>query len=97
MRTNLVEITYKPDSSLQPQGLREAVAQVGARVAQLQIVARGRVEADGSKRYFVAGKDRFLLADSVSIPEGKPVSITGTVDDSVTPFKLKIVESRPVN
>lgn len=95
MRTKLVEVTYKPGSSFQPRGIREAAAQAGATVVELQIVARGRAEVDRSKRYFVAGRNRFSLIDSGALPMGKTVSVTGTLDDSATPFKLKILESRP--
>ncbi|MBI2818873.1 MAG: heavy-metal-associated domain-containing protein [Acidobacteria bacterium] len=97
LQTNVVQITYQPAASFQPQGIREAVDQVGGRVAQLQIVARGHVEPAGSNQYFVAGKNRFLVTDSSSIPEGKLISITGTVDDSETPFKLRIAQTRPTN
>ena len=97
LQTNVVQITFQPASSFQPQGIRESVGQVGARVAQLQIVARGQVEPEGSNQYFVAGKNRFLVTDSSSIPEGKLISITGTVDDSETPFKLRIAQTRPTN
>ena len=97
MQTNIIQITYQPASSFEPQGIRDAVAQVGARVAQLQVVARGHVESEGSNQYFVAGKNRFLMTDSSSIPEGKLISITGTVDDSGTPFKLRITQTRPAN
>jgi len=94
-RTNIIEVTYKPNASFQPAGIREAVAKVAAKIVQLQIVARGRLEADGSNHYFVAGKDRFLLTGVTLPPADKSVSITGTVDDSAKPFKLKIVGSSP--
>jgi hypothetical protein len=93
-RTKLVEVTYKPGSSFQPQGIREAAVQAGATVVELRIIGRGRVAVDGSKRYFVAGKNRFLLIDSRSLPVDKPVLVTGTLDDSATPFKLKVLESK---
>lgn len=97
LQTKVVQITYEPASSFQPQGIREAVGQVGARVEQLQIVARGHLEPESSSQYFIAGKNRFLVTDSASIPERKLISITGTVDDSETPFKLRIAQTRPTN
>lgn len=72
------------------------MGKVNAQVAQLKIVARGRVEADGSSRYFVAGKDRFLLVESAAVPTGKTLSITATADDAKQPLQLKILESKPL-
>ena len=97
MNTNIVQVTYNPGASFQPQGIRGAVAQVDADVVELQITARGRIEVQGSSRFFVAGKDRFLLTNSDSIPAGAALSITGTVDDSQKPYKLKIVQSKPLS
>ena len=97
MNTNIIQITYKPDASFRPQGVRDAVAQVDAKVVLLQIVARGRIERQGSDSYFVAGKDHFLLTNSASAPAGPAgelLSITGTVDDSASPYKLKLIESK---
>jgi len=93
--TNIVAVTYKPGTAFDPAGIREAVAKVEAEVVLFQIVVRGRIQAEGTNRYFLAGKDRFLLVDSAAVPSETPVTITGTVDDSAKPFKLKIVPSPP--
>ena len=97
MNTNIIQVTYKPDARFQPQGIRDAAAQVDAEIVLLQIVARGRIERQGSNSYFVAGKDRFLLTNSESTPAGESLSITGTVDDSASPYKLKLIESKRIS
>jgi hypothetical protein len=90
-----VEVTYAPNSRFQPQGIREAVSQVAVAVDQLTIVARGRVVLEDSTGYFVAGTDRYLLEDLSSIPQGRPISVTGIVDDSESPFRLLVFQTRP--
>jgi hypothetical protein len=70
---------------------------VDAEIVLLQIVARGRIEGQGSNRYFVAGKDRFLLTNPDSAPAGELLSITGTVDDSESPYKLKLIEAKKIS
>ena len=92
----LVEVTYTPNSRFQPQGIREAVAQVAVAVDQFTIVARGRIVLDGATGYFVAGQDRYLLKDLSSIPQGKLISITGIVDGSESPYRLLVMQTRPV-
>ena len=100
MNTNIIQVTYKPDARFQPQGIRDAAAQVDAEIVLLQIVARGRIERQGPNNYFVAGKDRFLLTNPESAPAGgagELLSITGTVDDSASPYKLKLIESKKIS
>jgi len=93
----LVEVRYAPNSRFQPQGIREAVAQVAVAVDQFTIVARGRVVLDGATGYFVAGADRYLLEDLSSLPQGKLISITGIIDDAEAPYRLLIIQTRPAS
>jgi hypothetical protein len=43
------------------------VAKADVKVVRFRIVARGRVYEEGGKRFFVAGKDKFLLVASPKI------------------------------
>ena len=92
-----MEIRYEPDAEFQAESIREAAAQVAGTVARIEIVARGRLEPEGATPYFVAGKNRFRVADAASITAGKTISITGIVDDSSTPVKLTITQTRPAS
>ena len=92
IRKQEFQITYKPESSFQPQDIRDAVGKADVSVIQFRIAARGRVQEEGGKRFFIAGKSRFLLLNSPNIPTDSPVSILGTVDDSTNPLTLKVVE-----
>jgi hypothetical protein len=91
------QVTYKPGASFQPSQIRAAVAQADVMVVRFRISARGRVLEQAGKRFFVAGKDKFLLVASPQITSENPISIDGTVDDSSEPLKLKVVQFKPVD
>ena len=57
-----VMITYKVGASFQPSELRNALKKTEVGVTQIQISARGRVQEQGGKQLFLAGKktDSFL-------------------------------------
>ena len=86
------QITYRPGAKFQPWDIRDAVAKAEVEVLRFQIAARGRVFEDGGKRFFVAGKDKFLLVASPKIPSAEAVLIEGTVDDSSQPLQLKVLQ-----
>ena len=90
------QITYKSGASFQPWELRDAVAKADVEVVRFRIAARGRVYEEGGKRFFVSGKDKFLLVASPKISSEGPVSIEGTVDDSAEPLQLKVLQFKPV-
>src|SRR3972149_202253 len=61
-------VLYKPNASFDPDGIRDAVGKAEVDVVRFQIQARGRVQVEGTKQFFVAGKDRFLLVNSSALP-----------------------------
>jgi hypothetical protein len=94
-----VMVTYKPGASFQPGDLRTALKKTEVGVSQIQIDARGRLQEQGGKQYFVAGKDRFLLVPapkSPKVPPGATVSVQGIVDDASTPMQLRVMAVKPV-
>jgi hypothetical protein len=89
-----VMITYKPGASFQPADIRSALKKTEVGVEQFQIGARGRIQEQGGKQFFLAGKDRFLLVaapNSPTVPVGKSVSIEGIVNDTPNPMELKVM------
>ena len=90
------QVTYKSGASFQPWDIRDAVAEAEVEVVRFRITARGRVHEEGGKRFFVAGKDKFLLVASPKIPSEGPVSIEGIVDDSAEPLQLKVLQFKPL-
>jgi sarcosine oxidase gamma subunit len=101
-QSNIVFVTYKPNTRFDPAVLRDAAEEAGAAFLLMQIVARGRVAEEGDKHYLIAGEDRFLLLEP---PESAPplppasdteLTVIASVDDSARPVRLKIVQSKPV-
>jgi hypothetical protein len=86
----LFAVTYKGGATFEPAALREAVAAADVEVVQFHVSARGQVQENGNQRFFVAGKDRFLLVDSPQVPANVPMGIMGTVNDSRTPMEIQI-------
>jgi len=89
------QVTLKPGATFHPADIRAAVGKAGVKVVRFRIDARGRVQEEGGKRYFLAGEDKFLLAGTAKFPDGS-VSIEGTVDDAAAPWELKIIKSKPL-
>ena len=97
MQRQQFAVTYKGGVSFQPQDLRAAVGQTSVSVVRFQIQARGRVQAQGGKQFFLAGKDRFLLVNPPKMPADQTLLIGGEIlKDTVTPMELKVVDFRPV-
>jgi len=98
MQRQQFAVTYKGGASFQPKSLRDAVAQTSGSVAHFQIQARGRVQVEGNKQFFAAGKDRFLLVNPPKMPTDQLLLVGGEVlKDSVTPMELKVVDFRAVS
>jgi hypothetical protein len=94
-----VMVTYKPGATFQPGDLRTALKKTEVGVSQIQIDAKGRLQEQGGKQFFVAGKDRFLLVGapkSPKVPAGATVSVQGIVDDSSNPMQLRVMTVKPV-
>src|SRR5689334_11340008 len=88
-------VTLKPGAAFHPSDIRAAVGKAGVKVVRFRIDARGHLEEQGGKRYFLAGEDKFLVAAPAKMANG-PVSIEGTVDDAAEPWQLKILKSKPL-
>lgn len=93
----VVVITYKPGSSFQPWDIRDALERTDVGVVQFQISARGRLQEAGGKKYFIAGKNKFVLAQaSVSVPADATVEVQGIVNDKPDPMELKVLTVKPL-
>jgi hypothetical protein len=97
MEKQEVAVTYKGAASFQPKALREAVANASVSIVRFQIQARGRVQAQGDRQVFIAGKDRFLLVTPPKMPDDQTLLVNGEVfKDAVTPMELKVASFRVV-
>jgi|SRR5437867_2045617 len=89
-----VMVSYKPGAAFRPKDLRDALQKTEVGIVQLQISARGRLQREGGKQFFIAGKDKFALVPSANAPQppaDTPVLIEGILNDRVQPMELKIM------
>lgn len=94
-----IMVAYKPGAPFQPAEIRKVLEPLNVGIVQFQISAKGRVEEQAGKRFFVAGKDRFLLAASANapkVPAGTPVLIEGRLNDKLNPMELQVMTVKPV-
>lgn len=92
-------VSYKPASTFRPKEIRDVLKRTDVGVLQFQITARGRVLEQGGQRFFVAGRDRFLLAAAADAPQpplGAPVLIEAMLNDLVDPMELKVMTVKPI-
>jgi hypothetical protein len=67
-----------------------AVQAVRMRVVDLSLEACGRAETQGGERILTAGRSRFVLHGSQTVPLDQPVCIAGRLDDRQQPAVLEI-------
>jgi hypothetical protein len=94
-----IMLTYKPGAAFDPPGIRKLLQSWEVGVVQFQISARGRIQEQGGQRFFLAGKDKFMVASSAKAPEipaGTPVSIEAILDDHANPMEVKILNFKPL-
>ena len=57
------------------------------------------MQDQGGTRFFVAGRDRFVLAaasDAPQVPVNTPVLIEAMLDDRADPMELKVMTVKPL-
>ena len=99
LKNEAVMVSYKPGSVFQPKDLRDIFQKTDVSVTQMQISARGRVQEQAGKRFFVAGKDKFLLvtaANTTQLPSDTPLSIEAVVNDRATPMEVRIMTFKAI-
>ena len=99
LSTEAILVSYKTGAAFQPKEIRDVLKRTDVGVLQFQITARGRVLEQGSQRFFVAGRDRFLLAaaaDTPQLPRESPVLIEAMLNDLVDPMELKVMTVKPI-
>ncbi len=100
IKNEAVLVSYKTGASFQPKELRDVLKKTEVGVTQFQISARGRVQEQAGKRFFLAGKDRFLLvtgANATQVPLNTTVSVEAVINDRVEPMELRVMTFKPEN
>ena len=100
MRNNVVFVVFKPNTHFDPKILRDAAEAAQTRFPIIQLVARGHVVEEGEKHFFQAGPDKFLVIEPAANGNPLPaanedVSVVASLDDSVEPPRIKIVQTMP--
>ena len=94
-----VMVSYKPGAAFQPKDLRDALKKTDVGVLQFQISARGRLQEQAGHRFFLAGKDRFVLTatpNGPQVPAGTPVLIEATLNDQADPMELQVMTVKAI-
>jgi len=93
-----VMIAYSPGAPFQPAEIREVLAQLLVEIDVFQVRARGHVREQDGKRFFVAGKDRFVLAatNAPELPSGAPVVVDALLNDQLNPMELSVLTFKTV-
>ena len=92
-----VEVSYKPGAPFLPTEIRKALESYNVGIAQFQVSAKGRVQQQAGKQFFVAGKDRFVLSSAVNAPKvplETPVVIEAILNDKLNPMELRVLNFR---
>ena len=89
-----IMLTYKPGAAFSPKQIRDVLKPLDVGVTQLQIGARGRIQQEHDRRFFIAGKDKFLI-DGDSVSSSAPVNVTVRIEailkDRSEPMEVKIL------
>jgi hypothetical protein len=99
MSNEAILVSYKPGALFQPNEIRAVLKRTDVGVLQFQLTARGRTLEQGGQRFFVAGRDRFLLAAAADAPQpplGSPVLIEAMLNDLADPMELKVMTVKPI-
>ncbi len=95
-----VMIAYSPGAPFQPEEIRGVLAPLFVQIEVFQVRARGVVQEQDGKRFFVASKDRFVLAPAApgvpEVPSGTPAVIEAILDDGLNPMELSVLTVKTV-
>ncbi len=90
-----VMIAYSLGAVFQPEKIREVLAPLFVTIEVFQVRARGHVQEQDGKLFFVAGNVRFVLAPAAAgapeVPSGTPVVIEAVLNDQLNPMELSVL------
>ena len=99
LSSEAIMVSYKPGAAFQPKDIRDALKKTEVGVTRFQISARGRVQEQGGKRFFIAGQDKFVLTSAPNapqVPSDTPVLIEATLNDNANPMELTVMTVKPI-
>ena len=100
MSNETLMISYEPDALFESVEIRKVLESLDVGITVFQISARGRVEDQGEKRFFVAGRNRFVLAaptgNAPRVPSDTPVVVEAVLNDQLDPMELTVMAFKMV-
>ena len=95
LRNEAILLTYKPGAAVDPEAIRKVLEPLKVGVVQFQISARGEIRESGGKQVLQAGKDRFVVRDTIDtpvLPLNTPLHIEAILFDRLTPREVKVLD-----
>ena len=89
-----IMLTYKPGAPFDPAAIRKVLQPLKVDVVQFQISVRGEVRESGGKQVVQAGKNAFVVLDTIdapTLPLNAPLRIEGILFDHATPMEVKVL------
>jgi len=94
LRNEAIMLTYKPGAPFDPGAIRKVLEPLKVDVVQFQISVRGEVRESGGKQVVQAGKNAFVVLDTIdapTLPLNAPLRIEGILFDHATPMEVKVL------
>src|SRR2546425_6012924 len=98
LSSEAIMVSYKPGAAFQPKDIRDALKKTEVGVTQFQISARGRVQEQGGKRFFVAGGGKVVLqavSNAPPVPSHTPVFFEGKINYRAHPHGIERINAKP--
>ena len=95
LKNEAILLTYKPGATFDPEGIRKILEPLKVGVVQFQISVQGKIRESGGKQLLQAGKDTFLVRDTIDtpvMPLDTPLHIEAILFDHATPMELKVLD-----
>ena len=88
------EVRFEGDHAFSPAAFRKAVGQAGVKVLRFDADACGSATEEKGQRWLNAGKNRWPLTGDRDVPLGRPLCISGRLDDRTDPPTFEPVDIR---
>ena len=95
LKNEAILLTYKPGATFDPEAIRKILEPLKVGVVQFQISVRGEIRENAGKPLLQAGKDTFLVRDTIDtpvMPLNAPLHIEAILFDHATPMEVKILD-----
>lgn len=95
LKNEAILLTYQPGATFDPEAIRKILEPLKVGVVQFQISVRGEIREKGGKQIVQAGKDTFIVRDTIDtpvMPLNAPLHIEAILFDHATPMEVKILD-----